>query len=474
VQAVKAWPLGPAIPALGIGAIAASAVLLLSPTAVLLTTAAICALPLAWYVFSVPHRWVAVFFATALLLPPLPFPGGDTGPHPSLLVAALGLLVGIASLERWRIRWTSVHTAFAMLTLAMLLSLGFAALYSGVSIAAASAARVALFLIGVYVYFFSAGGPGMIVDQNDEVRTRRIAGALFWMALAAAAFGCIDFVYRLPAPGGYAPQLLWLNSGVYRRAQGLFYEASTLGNFSAFFLVAAAVALAEPRSRRIFSRPVLWLGLVVFSLALLLSFSRASVVCVALAILALAMFEWNRWRRHRGLIALVILIPAAIGVFALVLPEFAGAYWARLGLTVDRLVTTPNIVLSGRLQSWGILGGFVAEHPWQTLFGIGYKTLPYTEHLGRPVIADNMYLSLLVETGVLGLAALVGLNAAILTMCWRAQRRGSFYGKWLLCFWVGEVVQMLSGDILTYWRVLPVYFWVLAQAAKDAYADSTS
>jgi hypothetical protein len=30
---------------------------------------------------------------------------------------------------------------------------------------------------------------------------------------------------------------------------------------------------------------------------------------------------------------------------------------------------------------------------------------------------------------------------------------------------------MLTGDILTYWRVLPVYFWVLAQAVKDAYAD---
>ena len=471
MQAVKAWPLGPVLPALGIGTIAAATVLLLSPTAVVVVTAAMCLLPLAWYVFSVPHRWLVAFFGAALLLPPLPFPGGDTGPHPSLLVAALGLLAGIASLEHWRIRWTSAHTAFASLILAMIVSLGFAALYSGVSIAAASAARVALFLIGAYVFVFASGGPGEIVGQHEELRTRRTARALFWMALAAAAFGCVDFVYRLPAPGGYEPQFLWLNSGVYRRAQGLFYEASTLGNFSAFFLVAAAVALAEPRSRRIFSRPVLWLGLVVFSLALLLSFSRASVVCAALAILVLATLERNRWHRHGAGIALAILIPAAAAVFALVLPEFAGAYWARIGLSINRLLTTPDIVLSGRLQSWGILAEFAADHPWQTLFGIGYKTLPYTQHLGRPVVADNMYLSLLVETGALGLAALVGLNAAILALCWRAQRRGSFYGKWLFCFWIGESVQMLSGDILTYWRVLPVYFWVLAQAAKDAYAN---
>ena len=36
------------------------------------------------------------------------------------------------------------------------------------------------------------------------------------------------------------------------------------------------------------------------------------------------------------------------------------------------------------------------------MFGIGYKTLPYTDYLGSPVVADNMYLSLLVETGVAG------------------------------------------------------------------------
>jgi O-antigen ligase len=105
------------------------------------------------------------------------------------------------------------------------------------------------------------------------------------------------------------------------------------------------------------------------------------------------------------------------------------------------------------------------EHPWQTLIGIGYKTLPYTEHLGRPVIADNMYLSILVETGVLGLAALLALNLAILRVSWRAMRHGSFHGRWMFCFWIGEMFQMLSADILTYWRVLPVYFWVLAQSA---------
>ena len=85
-------------------------------------------------------------------------------------------------------------------------------------------------------------------------------------------------------------------------------------------------------------------------------------------------------------------------------------------------------------------------------------------------VADNMYLSLLVETGVAGLAALVWLNLAILRASARAARSSNpqraFYGTWMLCFWAGETVQMASGDLLTYWRVLPVYFFVLALALR--------
>jgi len=469
VAAAEIFPLRRAGPAIGIGVIAASAILFLPAMGSVALAAALCVLPLAWYTFSVPHRWLAIFFAAALLLPPLPLPGGDTGPHPSVMLAAIGVLAGMAKLDQWRIRWTPVHTAFAAMGFATLVSLGFATLYSGVEIAGASGARVALFFIGVYVYFTSAGGP----DAMDQAATRRMTRTLFWIALAAAAFGCIDFVNQLPAPAGYEPQFVWLKSGVYRRAQGLFYEASTLGNFSAFFLVGAVVALAGRRPLRIFSPMALRCGLAVFSAALLLSFSRSSVVCAALAVMVLAILERHRWQGRRALVAVVILIPVAAGVFALALPEVAGAYWARVGFTLDRLLLSPDRVLSGRLESWGAIAGFIAEHPWQTLLGIGYKTLPYTEYLGKPVIADNMYLSLLVETGLLGLVALVALNVAILSTCYRAMRKGSFYGKWLFCFWIGEVVQMLTGDILTYWRVLPMYFWVLAQATKDAYADST-
>jgi O-antigen ligase len=320
-----------------------------------------------------------------------------------------------------------------------------------------------LFAIGVYVYFSASQGPDQLSPAQADGMTR----GLFWIAAVAAVFGCIDFAYQLPAPAGFGAQFLWLDSGVYRRAQGLFYEASTLGNFCACFLVMCAVALAEPRGTRVLPTWLLSAGAVLFGATTVLSFSRASLVTVVIALLVLAILEWRRrgMRRLLGLSVVVIVTIAAVLVFAL--PEVVQTYWSRLDFAAGNALSAPNTVLSGRLATWSRLASFISDHPWQTAVGIGYKTLPYTEHLGKPLVADNMYLSMLVETGVFGLAALVGLNLAILAACWRAARRGSFYGKWMLCFWTGEVFQMLSGDILTYWRVLPVYFWVLAQAVRE-------
>src|SRR5689334_18631313 len=60
--------------------------------------------PLLVWTLATPSRWIALFLATALLLPPLPIPIGDSGPHPSLLFAAIGLFAGFLHSREWR--WT--------------------------------------------------------------------------------------------------------------------------------------------------------------------------------------------------------------------------------------------------------------------------------------------------------------------------------------------------------------------------------
>ena len=451
------WP--PALlPALVIGASAGLLPLISRPPLAWFVVAGLIALAFAWHTFLHPRDWPLLFCAAVILLPPLPFPIGDSGIHPSILLAAVGLLAGAARIRDWCIERSALNSALVALLGAMAISLGFATLYSGVTIAAASAARLILFAAGVYVYFMSSQGPAHQAPQEAE----RSAVWMFRIAVLAALFGCVDFVYQLPAPAGFGAQFIWLDSGVYRRAQGLFYDASALGNFCAFFLVMSVVALVR-RSPRILSRPAAGFGAVLFLGALLLSFSRAAMGAALISMAVLALLERRRWAKGKVVLGVAVLALATITAFVVALPEVAYTYWARVSVGWDTLFANPDRVLSGRLDHWSTIAAFMTEHPWQTLAGIGYKTLPYTEYLGKPVIADNMYLSALVETGVLGLSALLALNATILWTSYRKARQGSFFGTWMFCFWTGEVFQMLAGDVLTFWRVLPIYFWVLAQ-----------
>ncbi|MDP8979276.1 MAG: O-antigen ligase family protein [Acidobacteriota bacterium] len=436
-----------------------------------LTVKAILVLPfglalIACWTLAGRARWIALFFCTALLLPPLPIALGDSGPHVALLFAAIGLVAGLARAGEWRLRLDSVSLAALLLFAALLASIPAALLYSGPEIAAASLARVLLFGAALYVFYYTACGPGRFAPREPL----RAARGLFWIALASALIACVDFYYQLPAPAGYGPQFVWLETGVFRRAQGMFYEASTLGNFCAFFLVMVAVALFRPAWQRPLRRSILLGGGAVFSAALIFSYSRGSLVSLVVALCALAALNRRRVRLTR--LFTVLLLSMAVGAAAawILFPEFTRLYWTRIAVSGEYAFAATNAVLSGRLDTWRTLAAFLMEHPWHALFGVGYKTLPYSDFIGKTAVADNMYLSLLVETGMLGLAALLFFHAAVLRACWRSAHSATqspFFGAWMFCFWAGETVQMLSGDLLTYWRVLPVYFWVLALAVRD-------
>jgi O-antigen ligase len=174
---------------------------------------------------------------------------------------------------------------------------------------------------------------------------------------------------------------------------------------------------------------------------------------------------------HAGTALRVGMVGAAgIALTVVLFPAFAETYWLRVSMSAKYFFSATEGVLSGRVASWRSLLEVIQANPLVLLFGAGFKTLPYTKAFGAPVVADNMYFSMLVETGVAGLAALICLSVAIFRAAGRAARdadpRIAFLGTWILCFWAGEMVQMMSGDLLTYWRVLGLYFWVLALAVR--------
>ena len=125
----------------------------------------------------------------------------------------------------------------------------------------------------------------------------------------------------------------------------------------------------------------------------------------------------RRMRMKRWLVAAMAAAAGGAAIARVLAPSssgFAAAYWMRISTSVEYVFSETEGLLSGRVASWQAVLGFLAQHPWHALFGIGYKTLPYSDYLGHTVITDNMYLSLLAETGIVGLAAMIWFGVQIL------------------------------------------------------------
>ena len=424
-------------------------------------------IPLAWRLLATSTAWLALFFFCSLLTPPLPIKLGDSGPHVALLVAGAGLFIGLLRLSQWRFLVDPLAASILALWLVFACSVPLAALYSGASVAAASLARVLLFGISIYVFLYVRDGP----FPAGSPRAFGAIRCLFWAGVLSALFACVDFYFQFPTPTGLQQQFIWLDTGVYRRAQGFFYEASTLGNLCAFFLVMIAVAMFRPKRDQPSSRFAFVAGGAVLATALVLSFSRASLLNLAVALLVLLWLNRDRIRWRKLAIGAMTLGAGAGAILLAAFPAFTAMARLRLFNSLQYFFESPNAVLSGRVTSWQTLLSFLGANPWHALLGVGYKTLPYSDFIGATAIGDNTYLTLLVETGIVGLAAVIALNTAILVYAYRASRSAvplrAFCGTWMLCFWAGQVVQMFSADLLTYWRVLPVYMFVLALAVRE-------
>src|SRR5947209_4596481 len=86
-----------------LGIYAALLALVHDPIYKLIAAAPLLLICVAWWTLKgAPDRWVTIFLCAAVLLPPLPITLGDSGPHPSLVIATLGLLAGVIRLFDWR------------------------------------------------------------------------------------------------------------------------------------------------------------------------------------------------------------------------------------------------------------------------------------------------------------------------------------------------------------------------------------
>ncbi len=146
-------------------------------------------LPLAWWSVAEPERWFAGFCVASLLLPPLPFTVGNSSPHVAILLGVLGLWCGLARLSDWRIRAEGLTLAMLLFPSVLLVSIPFAAVYSGAEVAAGSLVRVGLLGVAIFTFFFFADGPG------SKVRIGGLPGikGFYFVAVASALFASVDF-----------------------------------------------------------------------------------------------------------------------------------------------------------------------------------------------------------------------------------------------------------------------------------------
>ncbi len=416
------------------------------------------------------RTWPYLYVAAVVAIPPF-YPtvlGGNTPVYVSNVFFLAGCLVVLVRYRDFQPRLDPIAKAGAIFLGALALSLPFGFWISGTPEGSDSCLRFFLLLQPFFAYYWIGGlKPG---GHKDSLPF--LVKFLLGLGAVAAIYGIIDFYSPIPIPHPFADQYIYLGGRMIRRAQGMLYEASSFGNLSAFFLSLTLVLLVSLwKELSITSKGTLYLMAGVFTTALFLSYSRGSWANLFVTVTVFLILQQKHPLRLAAATILVVagFVFVVYQISPLVVLNFFD--W-RMGSLLE-FWSDPNLATSGRWENWSRLVTFFADHPWYLIFGIGYKTLPHTSLFGKALIADNGFMSLTFEAGVFGLAALLRLNRAVFGSMYKASlqegsRRGICAG-FMFAFWCGEMVQMMTGDIFTYWRNMVVFFAVMAvvQEARE-------
>lgn len=250
-----------------------------------------------------------------------------------------------------------------------------------------------------------AAADGLVnLERLTKLMRATVLGGAFVAALGIVQFATgFDIASYIRVPG-LTPnaELAFIGArSTFRRVAGTTNHPIEFGVVLALVLpLAMHFAFADANRRK--ARDVIAVALI--ATAIPMSVSRSAVLGLGVG-WAVVVFAWPR----RQQLTALALVPVFLVAMRLVVPGLLGTIKS---LFVN-LFTDPSV--TGRTDDYAVLGDFVAHNPW---FGRGlYTFLPE-----RYITLDNQYLLQLVETGVFGLAALVGL---LLTgvCCARGARR---------------------------------------------------
>ena len=399
-----------------------------------------------------PLIFVVVFLFVLEVFPPFYFSqAGERPIYVSFFLIPIAFAILVTRFPDIRFSWDPVAIGLAFFLGGTALSLPFAWLLSGPASGMEGLSRWLLLSQAGLIYYVIRG----CARPEGTGAERRIFPVLLIGAVFSAAYGILDFVWPIPLAHASADQYIWLQNTVLRRAQGVFYESSNFANFCGLFLVVSSTAFLARRERYVgVSRTLLIFSISVLSLAILVAFSRSTWVSVVMALLASILVSRLVKIRRGAAVFVALAVPLVL------LWAFSSELWnyflsARVGRLID-IFSDPNVATSGRYDTWIRVLSIMRDQPQYLLFGVGYKTLPVTRLFHGEIITDNGYLSLLLETGVAGLAGFLLLSRSVLRTFFSLARAGSeipaFWSTVIFSIWCGELVQLLAADAYTYWR----------------------
>ena len=255
----------------------------------------------------------------------------------------------------------------------------------------------------------------LFLQEGAEAETEMLGNAVAWLTAAIAALSLVERVaQRNPIMEHVtdipymSAQLMQLTQGAYRPYVSFFHPSEA----------AAFMALGAPFAIRRWMRTqsaASAAALAVIAGGLFVNATRGAWVAVAAAMLLLGRDIWKA----------LVAAAAAAGVGALV--AIAGF---RNSPFMQRMLNPNNLYT--RFEYWGVALRAFADHP---LIGVGHMQFRqvYLAYIGdidtaahvdlvKVYVVDNMYLTTLVEHGVVGSIAFLGLLLLIAALLLRHRR----------------------------------------------------
>jgi len=249
---------------------------------------------------------------------------------------------------------------------------------------------------------------------RDESQLYFLARVIIVMGAGAAAIAVLFYVIpdtwtirtldalgRFNYPGG-AGALRYIEDDPENamRAIGTMVDPNVLGGF--MILIAALTAPQLVSVKPLFRRWLVALFLVIELAALYLTYSRGSLVGLAVAVLVMGVMRYRK----------LLWLAAAAGILLLLLPP-AQAYVARF---VEGIQLQDQATLM-RLGEYRDAVGLISRYPW---FGVGFSGSPDADlYVG----VSSVYLLMAEEMGLVGVVIFLITILAFFMVLWQGWRR---------------------------------------------------